>query len=362
MKSIVGKVAHLLRSVDLMGGTVSLSIKNGSATFKTLFGALLTAACFGAIIWYTVQIARSIFDRNHPLVLCTKESDLENVQYKLKYTNLMPSFILYNKKTLQPESLDLLSKFSTLKADYWRSYYDFEKFVSVEQIVSLDMKPCLSLINKRPYQWIFDNSNYTMNAINFVCFEIPENMDLTVRGGRASSEITAFRVFAYPCSLPDQSKCEAYSRYSGYSLISFNVRKYITFSDFNQPVKIAVNTREEINLQKSLGKKYFQFLKKFVIHDETNYLQPKTEDKEEEDIEREEVNLYERDGKTACSLSQIEGGLCDPYLSIEFRSSGLQDTCVRTYTNIIDAVSNIGGFKELVFMGVVVVYTFYNDF
>ena len=134
------------------------------------------------------------------------------------------------------------------------------------------------------------------------------------------------------------------------------------FADFDNPIRPAFYAREEINMQRNVASKLFQYLKKTVIKDETNYVQPKHEDQIAEDTDREEFSTLERDGSSYCFESTIQAGGCQPYLTIEYRSSGLQDTCVRSYTNIIDAVSNIGGFKELVFMGVVVVYTFYNDF
>ncbi len=362
MKPVFKTLSNLFTSVDLLGGTLSFSIKHGSTTFKTAFGALLTLACFGMIIWYTIIVINTILDRTNPNVLCTRESDIDKTEYHFSDTNLAPVLFLLNKKNQTTQSLTVFSSLTTIKADLWNTRYDYDKFINIEKIIPIEVKPCVSLSNKKPYRWIFENEAYTATAVALYCLDIPENLKINVRGGRSSSDMTALRVFAYPCSLPNQADCINPSLFSEYTLMAVNLKKYFKFSDFDNPIRQSFYAREEINIQRNVASKLFQFLKKTVIRDETNYVQPKHEDLLAEDIEREEYSGLERDGSTYCLESAIQSGSCQSYVTIEYRSSGLQDTCVRSYTNIIDAVSNIGGFKELVFMGVVVVYTFYNDF
>lgn len=63
-----------------------------------------------------------------------------------------------------------------------------------------------------------------------------------------------------------------------------------------------------------------------------------------------------------CSQASVTDKSCPAYLKVEYRASGIYHSYERTYTDIIEAYSEVGGLKELVFLASMFVYMFYNGF
>ena len=64
---------------------------------------------------------------------------------------------------------------------------------------------------------------------------------------------------------------------------------------------------------------------------------------------------------SACSNASIYGRTCPPYLSYRYAHSGTVQYITRSYVDFLSAFGNIGGFKELVFMSMLVLYSLYNE-
>ena len=64
---------------------------------------------------------------------------------------------------------------------------------------------------------------------------------------------------------------------------------------------------------------------------------------------------------TVCTTTQIDTGECFPYIYFNFEYSGTVNFITRTYVDFLTAFGNIGGFKELVFMSMLVLYSLYNE-
>jgi len=79
------------------------------------------------------------------------------------------------------------------------------------------------------------------------------------------------------------------------------------------------------------------------------------------DIDTQEVSYAYRTPTLTCTETQISSNKCTSYVTIEYRSSGIEDTCTRTYTEILSAISEVGGIKELLFMLAGLLYLYYND-
>ena len=360
--SFIKRIAKKIPELDIIGGSIDFTVKGSSKTYKTYLGALLSIVCFGVILWYTIITVLNILDRSTPNVLCNRESDIDRYSYQLYDSGVLPSINVYDKVNLTPRLLETLNKLVTVKADYWVSKYDYVLTKNIETTTPIELVPCLELKNKEPYAWIFSNPLYEKTAFTSVCLEVPKNMDLSIRGNRASFvDSRAVRIFVYPCSLANPSDCIQPTEFIKYSLLMFNIKKFVKYSDFNDPIKHYINVREELNLQVSNGNKYFNFVKQTVVKDNTNIFQPSHEDWKAIDIDREEINQIPRSGTISCTAQQVSDKTCESYFSVEFRSAGVQDNCSRTYSDVVDSISNIGGFKELLFMGMIILYSFYND-
>jgi len=102
-------------------------------------------------------------------------------------------------------------------------------------------------------------------------------------------------------------------------------------------------------------------VKQISIEDNTNWFMPSHDEPfSYVDIEKEEINMAQRQPVATCTPQQIEQFQCQSYLTMEYRSSGIQETCTRTYVDVLSAISDVGGIQQLLFLYVGLVYMGYN--
>ena len=63
---------------------------------------------------------------------------------------------------------------------------------------------------------------------------------------------------------------------------------------------------------------------------------------------------------THCTESQIDGGLCEPYLVVNWKASFEKMIIQRRYITIFDVISEIGGFWDLITYGILSIYFYCN--
>ena len=61
-----------------------------------------------------------------------------------------------------------------------------------------------------------------------------------------------------------------------------------------------------------------------------------------------------------CTITQIDSGICEPYMQIVWRSSFEKTVIQRRYLTPFDVISEIGGFWDLITYGILFVYFVYN--
>lgn len=77
--------------------------------------------------------------------------------------------------------------------------------------------------------------------------------------------------------------------------------------------------------------------------------------------EDSKIKLRPRDpSKIACLEADILAGLCQSYFSIEVISSGRQATYTSTYRGVLEAIGDIGGLKEVVYLVFSLLYSMYD--
>ena len=366
---MVGKKTHLgtkildmMRGVDYFGGKVELMLHDDTS-YKTLLGSFYTAVSFIVISMYLYIVCVKMFDRSSPTVSCNREYDIGKYKYSIIDSDVLPIVVLYNKSDGSVLSPSILSTLGTMRSQLWYSYFDYTLRQSFFKTINLEVKKCAQIVNRKPYNWLFNSHRFDTMYEYFHCVEIPEHIGFLVEGNRVTDNITSLKIDIFPCSL-SSSQCQATAglpNYEQVTLMLINAKKFLRYSDFNQPIQVSHELREELNIQESVGTKIFYFVKSTVLRDETNIFQPKHDQKQFISTETQEVNTFQRNNtQKICTLSEIDANNCSPYLSIEFRSSGIEDTCIRSYTDVLNSFSDIGGFKELVFMGVLILYSFYN--
>lgn len=351
------------RGIDLLGSGVELNV-GGDSTYKTLTGALLSLAVLGIVIFFLVQVIIRIFDRTNPTVTAMKEYDLANFRYDLHNSELLPIIILLEKSTGRVITAQEAPKYVTFRAKYAAFVFNETSNTLGEISASIPVGLCDSLQNRKPYQYYWDEDYGSGSmASSLLCLDVPSALpELNIQGNKFSLEHYFMRVELLPCSLPNKLDCATSQQINDVRLGMMTKKKYLDHKNFSNPIHKINNLREEISLMQTGGVTLFNYVKKTIVQDETNLLQPKNEDKEFLEISYEENNPFMRSGMIDCTVQDIDAfpRKCDPYVIMEMKSSGLQETYTRTYTDLMTAFSDIGGFKELVLLGAVLIYTYYN--
>ena len=104
------------------------------------------------------------------------------------------------------------------------------------------------------------------------------------------------------------------------------------------------------------------YVNSVTIKDNTNWFLAPSQDKKFVNVEREKSILYRRENVHYCSSPTIDDKTCPAYLKVEYRASGIFHTYERTYNDIFEVYGEVGGLKELVFLGAMFLYAFYNSF
>lgn len=66
-------------------------------------------------------------------------------------------------------------------------------------------------------------------------------------------------------------------------------------------------------------------------------------------------------GQLSCSPAEIEDGTCNCYYIYEFMSGGSVRTYTRNYKDLITAMGDLGGVREVVYALVFYLYVLYNN-
>lgn len=73
------------------------------------------------------------------------------------------------------------------------------------------------------------------------------------------------------------------------------------------------------------------------------------------------IRYLPRPASSSCGEAEIASGQCLPHTVIRYIYSGDVSYITRTYVDFLTAFGNIGGFKELVFMSMLVLYSLYTE-
>ena len=358
IRRIWTKSKKAFKNIDSLGSNVELTIQ-GSKTFKTYIGSLLTLAVFAVVCWYSSTVVSRVLDRTSPAESLSTQYDISAARTELSESQLIPVLNIFNKSSFGVLPFASIEKITTIKARVYRSYFNFALKKLVNELVEFPVVQCSLLKNKKPYQAIYEDPKVSTLWSNMACIEIPDS-EIFIYGDRMTQDFQSFNIEFHPCSLPNPSDCINGAELGSLMITAGNSKHYLQNSDFDNPIKYDLHLTEELNLQMNIGTVMFSFARENKIVDNTNWLQPKHENVSYSDIFKEQSTTFQRSG-TYCTPLAIATYQCQFYLQISFRHSGVTTEATRTYPNLVDAMSDVGGFKEVLLLVIGFIYAFYND-
>jgi len=350
---------QLVTKVDRFGGPFELCL-NGESTFKSLPGAVLTLTWTGLLIWYTYLTILSIVDKTNPNV--NSKSVQTADPFELISNNILPMFVLVNKTGLTVVPNQLHNKFATFTAYSEQNEMHLERKIRTITRKYYEVKPCSQIINKKPYKDILQDELFKdLAPIMFQCIEVPENEPIQLIGSLISNVMKTFKVAAYPCSLANSGDCMPQAAFENFSMAVLYKKHALRLSNYEQPFDSFWTPREEQNMLMDVGTAVLNYVSNYRIFDNDNSLNQEKFSCEKATVEKEQLSVVPRKPQSTCTSADIAGGACSPYFVVEYRSTGIVYEYTRTYMNFLVGFSNIGGFKELLTVVCIFLYSFWNN-
>lgn len=357
------KVKRLYRSADFFGHTFELNHK-GHNTFKTSVGATATLATMGVLLWYAIRLIFQVVDRSNPVSSRLTEVKLDAEPFELNGSDMIPAFVMLNKTGQSPIPNNYTEFFMTLQMEIVTQEYSVSNLVKTSTKRYFPIKPCGQISNKKLYSKLYAHQTLKGTQDLFLnCLDISEKEAIKIFGTVFDASVQSARFVAYPCSLPDSSKCMPESLINQIVLATIDYKKFVDFSDFDNPIRYDYNIREELHLMPRNGIILTRTLSQVKVQDITNSLTGEpSKTTSFSQINEEQTYVMPRSSQNYCPKSDLGDELkCESYVRIDYKYSGVIDTYTRTYPDIFSGFAEFGGFKELVISGVFFLLYFYNN-
>ena len=367
-----------LKSVDLIGPSISLSVDGGDRV-KSSFGAVLTLVYFLALLAATGVFLASFFDDRSPAI--SYETDFENqgLEFRVGEEGLLPFAVLLSKKTTQP--VDAVFALRLVSIQLIVSYFEAESATRKKK--SFSAVPCSEVFqNPTLYNYMAKSSNYQQLKMtgtvgsSRICFSIPKSevssvnhtaisSELSAQVNEEDSQATTLSVAVYPCLQSVKSNCLPAKEILDYATSFVFPKNNFVESSLDSPVSLKFDSRNPIvvgdyssiridNLD--MTRHEIQDMRRFAMKAKSAASFTKTEVIQGLSIERAKDsagNLVF--GSTATPLNSA-------LYMLRFQTNTEVVTISRTYPQVSDLIGLIGGAATMMITFFTYVNSFYMHF
>ena len=350
----------------MFGNNVNLLV-DGRPTFRTQVGGLLSLFVYCLGITISIISLRKMVRTSSPAIVCTREFNMEANSYDLEKSGQIPFFTVLDRKTESPMLPDETLRYISFSAELIESTYDYSTFQNVLKVQDVEVKKCNDLKSRKPYDWFFqfDPTQATSSFNIMHCLELTEQQKSIVSGNKGSTTYFYMRVNVHPCN-SEKATCAApadiQNKIGDLMIMEGWQDFFFRYSDYKDPIKKAIILREELTLQLAVGQKHRKFYKKVAISDKANMFTSKNSKKQESAVDTIQITYYEKFVQSTCSSDQIKSKDCPPYMTIQYESSGWSEECIRSYPEVLETISEVGGLIEIAILGISLLYTWFNDY
>ena len=186
--------------------------------------------------------------------------------------------------------------------------------------------------------------------------------DMYVTGSKFSLPFRRLRYKIYPCSLPNPTDCASFKDLSEFIFPNIGM---VRVANYSKKIKPLVNVGDvETMIPLTIAETLIMstYLKENFIYDEDmDIFGERGLTYSFVDVDKvKTVSKTRLNPTTHCSEAQIESGACEPYIEIVWRSSFDKLVIERRYTTLLEVISEIGGFCDLISYGILAIYFYYN--
>ena len=169
--------------------------------------------------------------------------------------------------------------------------------------------------------------------------------DLHIHGSTFNLPYRRLRYRIYPCSLPNPADCASFEELAGLQFFNIGMFRAGNYSDKASPKILFGEVETIVPLSITSTVVMTTYLKKnFIYDDDIGFLGERLTSTYVDTDKFISAPKTRLNPTIYCTTAQIDGGLCEPYLEMVWRSSFEKTVIQRRYLTIFDVISEIGGF------------------
>ena len=353
------KLKNSFLSINLVGDQFNFRLRNNQrdpsclATLLTLCSLIITA-----VVGYS--FIKNVLDTTRPKISTrvkkfNKYPEIDLAQDHFFFA-VFPSSAQYNPN---PRSyLTLVANIN--KKSFGRNSEGDIVSYNVEQI-PLEVRRCNETDYKSQFSHMIADELPTRTMVRgSICAyaKTPEQIkEYRVKGQPIENSDTFITIEVKPCSLPNPAECV-----QGFGLFTLNMVFIYPSPDVDlgkkkDMVKWISNGEISVDAKLDVLQEYVIGVKNVEIQDDDRIFGDPRKVVNYTDIDTKFFKIQGRDpNQTYCPPAIINNPYaCKPYAVLNLRSGGKTEIVTRQYSNLFEAISEIGGFFELIiiFMGII---------
>ena len=354
---IFQRVKSLLASINLVGEEPNFKI-NGFNRVPSFISILLSLIGITFIGFISYIFLSESFDKTKPDVNIELRTLPSYPKVPLASEKIYFAMMRRNPllgQNVDWATLDTITAEISLKT-FGPNGLQFQKF-------KLDAVNCGQVKDK--YEYLFGRNISEGVFQRGICFVPKQNEtnNYFIQGMPLEDIDASLTITVWPCSLSDPSKCVKPQMIAMGQYMSIMPSPDVDLSkpdNFFQWVPLASDMHD---IDPGTKQQFFTKFKKYSIFDKTSMFSEAKHRKDYFQIDDNYVKSFSRDqNQVHCPASHIGNRfLCQPYIEMKFTSSNKQETITRLYPSLLRALSEIGGFTELIMMFIGMLYAIYNS-
>ena len=357
------KVSNALKNFNTIGNEVEFDI-NGFSRVPSCFGTLVSAVGLLVITTVGIQFILGAFNTKSP-----------DINVELKTLPVYPKIELYKNNfffVVLPIDMAIsglpLTSFMTMNA-----YVSKREFVKAPNGTILDAKfknvyldtiQCSELQRDPRFNFIYANKNVD-GVLNIATCLLPkkgEEEEYFVEGEPLSDFDSNLNIEILPCSLDDPTQCASREQLKFLDFLITYPNPDVDYSkteDFLTWIAVA-GTRARVNVNDH--QLHILEVSSIELNKDSSFMGKPTKEAELMKVHTQYSNSVHREvSQLHCPKAILNNPfVCQPYISLRIITSNKREVITRVYPNIFQALSEVGGFRELVFMAAALIYMVYD--
>ena len=355
----MNKTKKALKKLDVFGKDFKLNPQKKQQSYKTVLGGCCTIIGSVITLLISASFIQKLLDYSSPVVSVNVIKRQKPPRLNLNEMDTGQTFILFDGKEFV--NYNKSKKFLTMKSFMATSNItsstntNNQQVSNITKIETTRCEEATQEVTRRLYKVGVEQTATDVNyravfGASAMCPNYKPDV-WWIQGSKYKSPFRRSLIKVYPCSLPDPSQCATPEMLMNSILLTVLLTKTATYNKKTEPLNPKVDSDVTFRFGIGTNMKVTYYLQKNTIWD--TYLGSSGFEHKFTFVDVDRVTTTTGTRLTQalhCTEAQIDADLCEPYMILEYQSSGNEIEIKRYYKKLMGTISEIGGFWDLIFI------------